>query len=131
MDINYIGEHLAIGVAGNILVIASFVFALLATFSYFIAGQKQDNSWGFLGKIAFWAHSLSVLSVIGLLFYMLTNHFFEYHFIWQHTSLDMSKKFLFAAFWEGQEGSFLLWSFWHVIIGNILIFTAKKWEYKV
>ena len=37
-------------------------------------------------------------------------------------------KYIFSAFWEGQEGSFLLWMFWHIILGFILIRTAKEWE---
>jgi len=37
-------------------------------------------------------------------------------------------KYIFSAFWEGQEGSFLLWSFWHCVLGLILINTSKKWE---
>ncbi|MEZ4800453.1 MAG: cytochrome c biogenesis protein CcsA [Flavobacteriales bacterium] len=30
--------------------------------------------------------------------------------------------------WEGQEGSFLLWTFWHVILGVLLIRWSKTWE---
>jgi cytochrome c-type biogenesis protein CcmF len=30
--------------------------------------------------------------------------------------------------WSGQEGSTLLWMFWHGILGCILIFKAKDWE---
>ncbi|MGZ8557414.1 MAG: cytochrome c biogenesis protein CcsA, partial [Chitinophagaceae bacterium] len=29
---------------------------------------------------------------------------------------------------EGQEGSFLLWSFWHCVLGLLLIKTSKQWE---
>jgi cytochrome c-type biogenesis protein CcmF len=31
------------------------------------------------------------------------------------------------AFWEGQEGSFLLWMFWHVMLGIAVILFAKNW----
>ena len=40
----------------------------------------------------------------------------------------MAMKYIFACFWEGQEGSFILWTFWHVVIGLILIKTAKSYE---
>ncbi len=36
--------------------------------------------------------------------------------------------YMLSCFWEGQEGSFLLWAFWHVILGVLLIFTSGKWE---
>lgn len=128
MEIEYIGEHLLIGQVGNIFVILSFVAALLATVSFFVAEQKNDSSWDWLGTASFRLHTLSVFSIIGLLFYMLANHFFEYHWVWSHTSLKMPMRFLLSAFWEGQEGSFLLWTFWHVVLGNVLLFTAKSWK---
>jgi len=34
---------------------------------------------------------------------------------------------MISCFWEGQEGSFLLWIFWQMVIGNILLRTAGKW----
>jgi cytochrome c-type biogenesis protein CcmF len=35
---------------------------------------------------------------------------------------------MLSCFWEGQEGSFLLWMFWQAIIGIALIKTQKLWE---
>ncbi|NCU03943.1 MAG: cytochrome c biogenesis protein CcsA [Chitinophagaceae bacterium] len=37
-------------------------------------------------------------------------------------------EYILACFWEGQEGSFLLWSFWHCVLGAIIILREKKWE---
>jgi cytochrome c-type biogenesis protein CcmF len=34
---------------------------------------------------------------------------------------------MISCFWEGQEGSFLLWIFWQMVIGQILLRTAKNW----
>ncbi|MBL4652548.1 MAG: cytochrome c biogenesis protein CcsA [Flavobacteriales bacterium] len=63
-----------------------------------------------------------------MLFFMLINNYFEYHYIWHHSSKSLPLRYVFSAFWEGQEGSFILWSFWHVILGNLLIRSAKNWE---
>ena len=35
---------------------------------------------------------------------------------------------MISCFWEGQEGSFLLWLFWNALIGLILQRVAKDWE---
>ena len=43
----------------------------------------------------------------------------------------MPMRYLFSCFWEGQEGSTLLWLFWHALLGLILIFKAKEWEPEV
>jgi cytochrome c-type biogenesis protein CcmF len=37
-------------------------------------------------------------------------------------------KYLLSCFWEGQEGSFLLWLIWHGLLGCIVAVNAKKWE---
>ncbi|MDQ3048562.1 MAG: cytochrome c biogenesis protein CcsA [Bacteroidota bacterium] len=126
----YIGEHLGIGQLGNVFVILSFVFALLASISYFFAARDNEEciSWKRIGRIAFRIHSLSVIGIVATLFVMLMNHYFEYEYVWHHSNKAMPMQYILSCFWEGQEGSFLLWSFWHVVLGLILQRTAKNWE---
>jgi cytochrome c-type biogenesis protein CcmF len=129
----YIGEHLWIGKLGNLFVILSFVFALLASVSYYFASRDDhdSSSWKNLARIAFRIHGISVLGIVGSLFVMLYSHYFEYEYVWHHSSKDMPMRYILSCFWEGQEGSFLLWTFWHVLIGFILQRTAKEWESSV
>src|SRR5690606_17200995 len=126
--INYVGEHTWIGKFGDALIIISITAALLAAISYFLSYRTRQDSYRRLGRIAFWIHSVAVVSAALTLFYMLFNQYFEYDYVWKHANKDMPLRYIFSCFWEGQEGSFLLWSFWHVVLGNILLFTAKKWE---
>jgi len=35
---------------------------------------------------------------------------------------------MISCFWEGQEGSFLLWIFWNCVIGLVFIKNQKTWE---
>lgn len=127
--INYIGEHLLPGKLGNFFVFLSFASALLSCISYTFASSSQaDVSWKSIARSAFRIHSLSVFGMVGTLFYMLLNHYFEYQYVWQHSSKDMPSIYMLSCFWEGQEGSFLLWTVWHVILGNILMHSAKNWE---
>lgn len=124
----YTGEHLLIGQVGNLFVVLAFAFGLLSTISYLIAEFRDDSVAKRIGRIAFWMHSGAVIAIVGTLFLMIFNQYFEYHYIWQHSSSDMPMRYILSCFWEGQEGSFLLWMFWHVVLGNILLFTAKRWE---
>jgi cytochrome c-type biogenesis protein CcmF len=127
--LEYIGEQLLPGQLGNFFIILSFVGALIASISYFLTVKyPEEKSWLKWGRISFLIHSFSVLGVIGVIFYLLINHRFEYYYIWQHSSKDLPVRYILSCFWEGQEGSFLLWSFWHVVLGIILIRTAKNWE---
>ncbi|MFY9308355.1 MAG: cytochrome c biogenesis protein CcsA [Bacteroidia bacterium] len=126
----YIGEHLWIGKIGNVFVILSFTFALLASIAYFFASRDNEEtfSWKRLARIAFRIHSVAVIGIVSTLFIMLANHYFEYEYVWHHSNKEMPLRYILSCFWEGQEGSFLLWTFWHVLLGLILQRTAKNFE---
>ncbi len=130
--IQYIGEHLLPGQLGHFAILLCFVSALLATTAYFFAShprqESQWHNWKTMGRVAFGIHGLSVFTIIGTIFYVMIQQYYEYQYVWAHVSEDLPFKYIFSAFWEGQEGSFLLWMFWHVILGFILIRTAGKWE---
>ncbi len=49
-------------------------------------------------------------------------------YAYKHTSKELEFKYLLASIWEGQEGSFLLWTIWHSILGIFLIVKSKEWE---
>ncbi len=106
--------------------------SLIATFAYFkstVSKVGVDASyWKKLARIAFITEVISVISVFCILFYIISNHLFEYKYAWQHSSLSLEGKYLLACFWEGQEGSFLLWSIWHCILGLVVMKTSKQWE---
>jgi len=124
----YIGEHLWAGQLGHALTVISLVGAMLAMSGYFHGTRTGSVEWTRLGRLGFRMHSLAVLGIVVMLFIMLFNHWFEYDYVWKHSNLAMPMKYIASCFWEGQEGSFLLWTFWHVVLGNILIWRAKNWE---
>ncbi len=131
MDTAYKGEHLLPGHLGQIFVILSFGAALLSAISYYFATtntNKLDKSWLKLARIAFYINSASILGVGACLFYVIYNHYFEYHYAWAYTSRDLPVYYIVSGFWNGQEGGFLLWAFWQAVLGNILIRRAKSWE---
>ncbi len=128
----YIGEHLLPGQFGHFFILLFLVGAALASVSYFLSQRATSESdklqWKNLGRISFIAQSLSVVAIFGLLFYIIQNHLFEYHYAWKHGSRSLEFKYLLACFWEGQEGSFLLWGLCQSILGLLLIRSAGKWE---
>jgi len=129
---DYSGEHLLPGLLGHFFIILSLVASLVATFSYFkavrSATESDATSWKNLARGAFIAEVISVFSIFGILFFIISNHFFEYKYAWQHSSRTLEVKYLLSCFWEGQEGSFLLWSTWHCVLGLILIRKSRQWE---
>ena len=128
-EIVFEGEHLLAGNLGHMAVVVSFGTAILSTLAYFFAVRKpEDKSWEKFANSAFYVHTFAVLSIVGILFFIIHQHLFEYHYAWQHSSRELPVEFMISCFWEGQEGSFLLWIFWQMVIGNILLRTAGTWK---
>jgi cytochrome c-type biogenesis protein CcmF len=129
---DYIGEFLLPGQIGHFLAILSFVASLVATFSYFKAIQPESyetgKSWQKLARIAFAVESIAVAGLFITLYYIISSHLFEYKYAWQHSSKSLQMEYLLSCFWEGQEGSFMLWSFWHCVLGWFIIGRSGKWE---
>ena len=122
-----------VGSFGHLFVIASFVSALVATWAYFKAADTSDldaATWRRFARGAFWVHGALVLGIVGSLFYIIYNNLFEYHYAWTHSSRSLPAYYMISSFWEGQEGSFLLWIFWHVVLGGVLIYANRRgpWE---
>jgi cytochrome c-type biogenesis protein CcmF len=134
----FIGEHLLPGKLGHFFVLLSLVSSIGATVCYFLsvqkgraAGSSLDSSsiqWKKLARLFFITEVISVFAVFSILFYIIYNHYFEYKYAWQHSSKSLEPKYLLSCFWEGQEGSFLLWSIWHCVLGLIFIRKEKEWE---
>jgi cytochrome c-type biogenesis protein CcmF len=142
---NFIGEHLLPGQLGHFFLLLSLVASIGATISYFLSVQKSffynagsalkgagsfsvNPAWRKLARIFFITEAISVFAVFVTLFYIISNHLFEYKYAWQHSSLSLEMKYLLSCFWEGQEGSFLLWSIWHCVLGLVIIWREKEWE---
>ncbi len=75
--------------------------------------------------MAVFGHILAVFASVGLLYYLIFSHQYQYFYVWKHSSNELSFWYLIACFWEGQEGSFLLWIFFHACI-FIAILKLKK-----
>ncbi len=90
--------------------------------------QAKDD-WRTLARWSFYLHGAAVVGVASCLFYIIFNHYFEYHYAWSHSSLALPVQYMIACFWESQEGSFLLWLFWNAVLGAILMQSSgSKWE---
>ena len=126
-NITYVGENLFIGNLGHFFVVLSFVSAILSAIFYTKA--KEDRSVDvMLGRLFYGIHAIAVLGIFVTLFFIIQRHFFEYAYAYEHSSKTLPLRYMISCFWEGQEGSFLLWMVWNAFLGIILIFTAKRWE---
>lgn len=128
----YIGEHLLPGQIGHFAVVLSLVASLVASFSFFRSNRTVDlpekQSWLRLGRSFFLMDSAAVITILVCIFYILSHHLFEYEYAWKHSDKTLQFQYILSCLWEGQEGSFLLWTLWHCVLGWVLMARAGKWE---
>lgn len=124
--------HYFIGDLGHLFVIISFVASLVTAFAYYRATSAgplaAQTSWLINGRVAFYVHAAAVLGVCVSLFVIIANHYFEYHYAYSYSDRKLASYYLVSTFWNGQEGSFMLWMFWQAVLGLVLIHTNKFWE---
>lgn len=120
-----------IGNLGHFSTILAFVSALVAAYAYYqytVASELEKPNWRKFSRIAFYVHSAASISIAITLFEIIYNHRFEYFYAYSHSSMALPVHYMVSSFWEGQEGAFILWIVWNVILGLVLIHTNKFWE---
>ncbi|MDO8965525.1 cytochrome c biogenesis protein CcsA [Algoriphagus sp.] len=120
-----------VGNLGHLMTIVAFVSALVTAYAYvqyFRANEIEKASWRRFSRISFYIHTASTVMIAFSLFEIIYNHRYEYFYAYSHSSKALPVHYMISSFWEGQEGAFILWAFWNVILGVILIQTNKFWE---
>ncbi|MDX5339906.1 MAG: cytochrome c biogenesis protein CcsA [Cyclobacteriaceae bacterium] len=120
-----------VGNLGHFMTILAFVSALVtayAYFQYFKANEIEKASWRRFSRISFYVHAAATALIAASLFEIIYNHRYEYFYAYSHSSKALPVHYMISSFWEGQEGAFILWAFWNVVLGVVLINTNKFWE---
>ena len=124
--------HELIGNVGNVFTISAFILAVLSAFSYTYATRQTDfivkEEWKANARLLFYGHFIAIVGIMATLFSIIYFQYYEYHYAWSHSSKHLPIYYIIACFWEGQEGSFLIWYFWNALLGLVLIKTNKTWE---
>ncbi len=111
-------EHLLIGQIGQFSLVLYFLFSLLSTLLYTLS--FKNRKWLNTAHLSFYISGLGVIVAFVCIYIILFNHYYEYKYAYDHSNNAMSPKYLLAAIWEGQEGSFMLWGIWNSLLGIVL-----------
>jgi cytochrome c-type biogenesis protein CcmF len=117
------------GTIGFLLCDWALVSALLATAIfvqsiYTSANPEQKQPAIRIANLLFISHILSVIAMIAVLIGLLFSKNYSYHYVWSHASNELPAQYVLACLWEGQEGSFLIWMFWHALLGLVAFKTT-------
>jgi cytochrome c-type biogenesis protein CcmF len=104
---------------GALAIRTVFAVALTSGLLYLATGtgMRRARVWA---DWAFRAQAVLLLLIVFWLWHLLVTHQFQYAYVASYTSRDLEPRYLFAALWGGQQGTFLLWATWGALLGVIL-----------
>ncbi|MHB8578713.1 MAG: heme lyase CcmF/NrfE family subunit [Ignavibacteriaceae bacterium] len=111
---------------GNVLLNLALVAAIFSVFKYYQASKGNKNALIY-ARYAY--HASAALVIVTSLFflYIIISHQYQYKYVFDYSSANLSPGLLISTFYAGQEGSFLLWLFLAVTVGIVLQnYSSKK-----
>jgi cytochrome c-type biogenesis protein CcmF len=81
-----------------------------------------------LARVAVYVSTLAVVGTAAWLWHLILSHQFQYSYVFRYSNLEMPLKYVFASFWGGQEGTFLLWATYGSLLALFLRFKARQYE---
>jgi cytochrome c-type biogenesis protein CcmF len=111
---------------GALSILLAFCFAVYAVVAS-VTGKFKKNSFLIVsGQRAVYSVWLLLTVAAGLLIYSLLTGDFRLAYVAAHTDSSMSKIYKFTAWWGGQEGSLLLWSWLLSTYSAIVVFMNRR-----
>ena len=90
------GEHLFPGQVGHFFVLLAFVASLISAIAYFkatsVSLENEKRSWILFARGAFFIQFASLLIVFITIYYLCSNHYFEYLYAYKHASKELEPK---------------------------------------
>ncbi|HEY6194397.1 MAG TPA: cytochrome c-type biogenesis CcmF C-terminal domain-containing protein [Candidatus Eisenbacteria bacterium] len=78
-----------------------------------------------VARTAFRVQWVGLVGGAFFLWWILFHHQFQYQYVHDYSSKDMPSYYVYAAFWGGQEGTFLLWALITTTLGLVLM----RWKH--
>jgi len=112
---------------GTLLILLSLGISVLTLI--FLARSAGGNrmSLGIAHRLFYLSGAFLTFASI-MLFAAFLGNSFQYQYVFNYSSRDLHILYKIAAFWAGQEGSFLLWAWLLSVIGVIVIRLKDRYE---
>ncbi len=81
-------------------------------------------------RMVYFAIVAGTLLISALQMWNIVNHNFDIHYVYAYSSRELAPPFLYASFYSGQEGSFMLWTVMTALLGVFLLPYARKHNYE-
>ena len=111
---------------GSLAILLAFCVALYATFACVVGRIKRKPFLIVSGERAVYAIWALVTTASAILVYALMTSDFRFSYVAEHSNRTMPILYKYAAWWGGQEGSLLLWSWLLSTYTMVVVFTNRR-----
>jgi cytochrome c-type biogenesis protein CcmF len=112
------GRGICMSPGGIVLKAAAFFIAV--SFVLAVGWARGRRDWERWFRLAYGATAICLGLSVVLLVRAILGHDFRYDYVIGYSSRDLAKVYLISAFWGGQEGTYLLWALFAILLGFIL-----------
>ena len=111
---------------GSLAILLAFSVALYATVASVIGGIRRKPFLVVSGQRAVYSVWVLITLASGILVYSLMTGDFRFAYVAEHSNRSMPMLYKFAAWWGGQEGSLLFWSWLLSTYAAVVVFTNRR-----
>jgi cytochrome c-type biogenesis protein CcmF len=111
---------------GSLATLLAFCVALYATFACVVGRLKKKPFLVVSGERAVYSVWVLMTLASGILVYALVTGDFRFAYVAEHSNKAMPMLYKFAAWWGGQEGSLLFWSWLLSNYAAVVVFTNRR-----
>ena len=111
---------------GSLAILLAFCVALYATAACVVGRLKHKPFLLVSGERAVYGIWVLIATASGILVYSLMTGDFRFAYVAEHTNRAMPMLYKFAAWWGGQEGSLLFWSWLLSTYAAVVVFTNRR-----
>ncbi len=119
-----------LGTIGSSIIKVAFAAAVAAAFFYFRSFNGSSQRALVYARNCYHLATLSLIAAASIFLYLILTHQFQFTYVWEYSSTDLSVPLLISTFYAGQEGSFALWALYTSFIGVFLMLYTSKREYE-
>ncbi len=111
---------------GNILITLALIASVFTIIMYYLTNKGYTNTLK-LARIGYHTTTISVIAASAMLLNAILTHQYQFKYVFNYSNGDLPTGLLMSTFYAGQEGSFMLWLLFSVIVGLILLeYTSKR-----
>lgn len=113
---------------GNILITLALAAGVFSVVMYYLTYKGYQNTLRY-ARVGYHAMAVLVIAASAMLLHAILTHQYELKYVFNYSGSGLPTGLLLSTFYAGQEGSFMLWLFFTVIVGLILQdYTSKRGE---